>query len=209
MLQIEKSIQKLRKSVKDMTELVLKMSETVNNAIHRNKGDLEIIFEHDKHLDILEKETDMQAVELLALINPRATDLRFVFSVIKLDVDLERIGDECKNVARELRSVEPPFPEELGKLSGIVHNMLEDVFKALITSDSHLAREVVIRDDEADKVEYAILKKYSNSIGLCFAAKALERMADHATNIAEKVVFTVEGVDIRHENSMQTRHPKE
>jgi phosphate transport system protein len=134
-----------------------------------------------------------------------ASDLRFVFSVVKLNSDLERIGDECKNVAKELKHLESPIPEDLKVLSDKVYEMVKDSIKALLNQDSTLAKEIILRDDEVDELEYSIQKKYANSIGIAFAAKALERIADHTTNISENVIFATEGIDIRHENSIMNR----
>ncbi|MDH4200968.1 MAG: phosphate signaling complex protein PhoU [Spirochaetia bacterium] len=206
MLKIEKSVQELRQTLQEMTEIASSMVDTIRKSIHaENFESLEYVFKQDRYIDSLEKQIDQQAVALLALINPMASDLRFVFSVIKLNADLERIGDECKNVAKELKNLKPPIPVELKELSEKVYEMVIDAVKALLNQDSALSKEIILKDDEVDKLEYLILQKYSDSIRLAFAAKALERIADHTTNIAENVIFATEGIDIRHENSIMKR----
>ena len=206
MLKIEKSVLELRNTLKEMTEIVITTVDSIRNCIKKENFDtLEFVFQQDRHIDNLEKQLDQQAVALLALINPMASDLRFVFSVIKLNSDLERIGDECKNVAKELKHLKPPIPDELKVLSDKVYEMVKDAVKALLHQDSALAKEIILKDDEVDELEYAIQQKYQNSIGIAFAAKALERIADHTTNISENVVFATEGIDIRHENSIMNR----
>lgn len=206
MLRIEESFRKLRENLQRMTDIVREMLDIIEKAIVKEDfSKLDQIFDKDALLDELEIEMDNNAVQLLALINPVATDLRFVFSVIKLNVDLERIGDECKNAAKELRSVEKPLPEEIKTLARKVPEMVFAGFQALINQDAALARKIILMDDEIDKLEYEIIQKYSSSIGLAFAAKALERIADHTTNIAENVVYVTEGVDIRHENTIMKR----
>ena len=206
MLKIEKSVQELRKTLKEMTDIVIHMVNEIRSSIEKeNFHPLEYIFQQDKILDELEKKIDQQAVSLLALINPMASDLRFVFSVIKLNADLERIGDECKNVAKELKNLKPPIPDEIKKMSNLVHEMASKSINALLTQNSSMSKEIILNDDEVDQLEYLIQQKYPNSIGLAFAAKALERIADHTTNIAENVIYATEGIDIRHENSIMNR----
>ena len=209
MLHVEKSIQQLRIILGKMADGVEEMVALIEKSINEEDiSQMDSIFEKDKYLDELEKEMDQEAVALLALINPMATDLRFVFSVVKLNVDLERIGDECKNVAKELRNVSPPLPEEIKVMAQKVRNMVHNAFDALLNQDSKLARKIVLMDDEVDTLEYEIINKYAQTLGIAFAAKALERIADHTTNIAENVVYVIEGVDIRHENSIMNRLEK-
>jgi phosphate transport system protein len=209
MLKIERSVQELRKTLKEMTDTIIKMVEVIKDSIHKeNFEGLDFIFQQDKNIDALEKQIDQQAVALLALINPMASDLRFVFSVIKLNADLERIGDECKNVAKELKNNHHEVPDELKKMADKVHIMVTSAIYALINQDSAKSKEVILNDDEVDELEYNIQKKYPGSMDLLFAAKALERIADHTTNIAENVVYATEGIDIRHENSIMKRLKK-
>lgn len=209
MLKVEKSVLELRQTLEEMTEIVISTVGSISTSLNKeNFENLEFVFQQDRHIDSLEKKIDQQAVALLALINPMASDLRFVFSVIKLNSDLERIGDECKNVAKELKNLQAPIPDELKILSGKVYEMVKDSIKALLNQDSALAKEIILKDDEVDELEYFIQKKYTNSIGIAFAAKALERIADHTTNISENVIFATEGIDIRHENSIMNRLKK-
>jgi len=206
MLRIEKSVQDLRNTLEKMSNLVIDMVRHIKTSLdNENLSELEFIFKQDARLDTLEKELDGQAVALLALINPMASDLRFVFSVIKLNADLERMGDECKNVAKEMQNLQFPLPEEIKNLAAMVYAMVTDAMKALLNQDPKLSREIVIRDDEVDKLEYEILQKFPNRVALAFVAKALERISDHTTNIAENVVFATEGKDIRHENTIMNR----
>jgi len=208
MLIVEKALKELRTSLSSMTEVVLDMLELVKNSLeHERINDLEVVFKQDKHLDQLEKSLDRQCMELLALINPHASDLRFVFSVIKVNVDLERMGDECKNVAREMKNYSEKVPPEMKELANMVLETAKLTFKALKTNDSKLAKDIILDDDKIDTLEYNILKKYPQ-IGTSFTAKALERIADHATNVAESIIYSVEGIDVRHENSIQQRMVK-
>jgi phosphate transport system protein len=205
MLIIERAIKQLRENLQAMTEVVLDMLELVNTALEReNLIDLELVFKQDKHLDQLEKSLDRQCMELLALINPHASDLRFVFSVIKTNVDLERMGDEMKNVAREMKNSGDKVPPELKELVRMVTATAQKAFRALANSDSKVAMEIILDDDKIDTLEYNIVQKYPQ-LGISLTAKALERIADHATNIAENIIYSVEGIDVRHENSIRQR----
>ncbi len=208
MLIIEKSLRELRDNLQSMTEVVLDMLELVKNSLEQEKiNELEVVFKQDKHLDQLEKSLDRQCMELLALINPHASDLRFVFSVIKVNVDLERMGDECKNVAREMKDHSDKVPPEMKALAKLVYETGQNTFKALATMDSKWAKNLILDDDNIDKLEYEILQKYPQ-IGISFTAKALERIADHATNVCESIIYAVEGIDVRHENTIRQRMTK-
>ncbi|MCS6971793.1 MAG: phosphate signaling complex protein PhoU [Turneriella sp.] len=204
MLIIERAIRQLRDNLHAMTEVVLEMLELVVGALEKgDTAELETIFKQDKHLDQLEKSLDRQCMELLALINPHASDLRFVFSVIKTNVDLERMGDEMKNVAREIKNT-TEIPPELKELSRQVYATAKKAFRALAESDAKSSMEIILDDDKIDTLEYNIIQKYPQ-LGISLTAKALERIADHATNIAENIIYTVEGIDVRHENTIRQR----
>ena len=208
MLIIEKALKQLRENLNSMTEVVVDMLELVKSSLEQEKiNDLEVVFKQDKHLDQLEKSLARQCMELLALINPHASDLRFVFSVIKTNIDLERMGDECKNVAREMKSAGDKVPPEMKQLALMVVDTAKKTFKALANSDSKLAMEIILDDDKIDTMEYNIVQKYPQ-LGISLTAKALERIADHATNIAENIIYSVEGIDVRHENTIKQRMGK-
>lgn len=198
MLHIEKSINELRQSLKKMTGQTLEMMKQIRSSITENSSAFENIRALDTEIDRLEKETDQKAVELLALINPRASDLRFVFSVIKVTVDLERIGDECKNLTYELPTITLPYSQNLQKLAAETGQLVEKAVESLLSNDAALAREIIQSDDLIDNLEKSIQKECSDSPGYILSARALERIGDHCMNIAENVIFTVEGVDIRH-----------
>lgn len=205
MLIIEKALKQLRENLQAMTEVVIDMLELVLAALEKeNFDDLELVFKQDKHLDQLEKSLDRQCMELLALINPHASDLRFVFSVIKTNVDLERMGDEMKNVAREMKNAGATVPPEMKELVRMVCSTSKKTFRALASSDSKMAMEIILEDDAIDTMEYNIVQKYPQ-LGISLTAKALERIADHATNIAENIIYSVEGIDVRHENTIRQR----
>jgi phosphate transport system protein len=171
--------------------------------------------EADRRIDADEMEIDELAVRILALRQPAARDLRFLVFALKVVTDLERIGDEAANMAeRAAQLTAGGFPvsalqpqlQEMATLTGELVRMALDAF---VKGDEELARTVRRRDDEVDELygsirraclEYVRAHPDRVSAAMCIAStsKYLERMADHATNIAEMVVFVTSGEDVRH-----------
>ncbi len=156
---------------------------------------------------------DNMCLEILARLSPVAADLRLILSIIKINTDLERMGDQAMNISYNTehylddKSVELSL--ELPKMSVLVKAMVRDALDAFMTGDIKLAQEVLTRDDAVDKIKNNSLKlmvpfmqnnpsKIEAALDLILIARNLERMGDHATNIAEDVIFTYTGVDVRH-----------
>ena len=114
----------------------------------------------------------------------------------------------CKqNIEDSLSLLEEESDEEMKELAKLVYETGQNTFKALATMDSKWAKNLILDDDNIDKLEYEILQKYPQ-IGISFTAKALERIADHATNVCESIIYAVEGIDVRHENTIRQRMTK-
>lgn len=169
--------------------------------------------EGDKRIDALEVEVDERVVELIALHQPMASDLRRIFTTLKISNDIERVGDHAHNIAKAARRVatHPPLPEIplLPELAVLSQRMLRDSLVSFGTRNATLAREICLRDDRVDdmrksvhEVLVSIMAAEPNRIGPALeyirVAQQLERIADLSTNIAEDVVFLVEGVSIKH-----------
>ncbi len=167
----------------------------------------------DGQVDQLELDIDDACLHVLARRQPVASDLRFVTTALKVVTDLERIGDLASNICErviELRAVEPPIgSDSIGKMADITRNMLRDALDAFVAGDAHKAQQVVERDHLVDQLYAdmfpALIKRMTTQPEICdqamrvlSIAKHLERIADHATNLAEMVVFMVEGEDVRH-----------
>jgi phosphate transport system protein len=167
----------------------------------------------DTAVNDLEVEIDDQCLTLLALQHPVASDLRAVRSILKANTDLERIGDQAVNIAQAAMNLTqrttPKPPPEIERLAQLALAMLHDALGAFASRDPALARSVLERDDEADHTRDAILRSLvatmtanaaavEGALALIVVTRSLERIADHATNIAEDLVFLVEGRDIRH-----------
>jgi len=168
----------------------------------------------DEVIDRLELEVDERALELLALQQPIARDLRQVMAALKIANDLERVGDHAVKICHATSSLAgyPPLQElpELGEMVRAARRMLADALRAYTARDPRLAREVRARDDRVDELRNVIhrilvarmledSRRVNPALELFIVIQSIERVADLATNIAEETVFLVEGTVIRHE----------
>lgn len=168
----------------------------------------------DAEIDAAEVEVEEEALKILALHQPVAMDLRFLTTVLKINNDLERIGDLAANIAKRARKIakQPvlPMPEELHQMAASSRDMVRDSLTAFVNLDSDKAREVCKADDEVDKlckrvfafVEDQVRKNPDHTgyyLNMLTASRNLERIADHATNIAEDIIYLVEGQIVRHQ----------
>ena len=160
-----------------------------------------------------EREVDEFAVDLLAMQQPMAIDLRFILAVIKINADLERVGDQAVNIAqRVMNMIEMPpteLPVDIPAMATKVRKMVRDALQSFIEGDTDLARRVLEADDEVDRMNKEAFANLSicmqtkpdsavQALDALSIARNLERVADHATNIAEDVIFWVRGADVRH-----------
>ncbi|MGE0352688.1 MAG: phosphate signaling complex protein PhoU [Gemmatimonadales bacterium] len=167
----------------------------------------------DRVIDNMEMEIEEQCINLLALQQPMARDLRMLTSALKIANDLERVGDHAVNIAQSaerLSHVRPIAPEpELVEMARLTREMLSDALEAFIRGDAVAAREICIRDDKVDALHRSVFRillthmmEDPHTIGtgmeLFLVSRNLERVADLATNVAEDVVFLVEGKSIKH-----------
>ena len=173
-------------------------------------GDLLVM---EEEVNALQVEIDEQCTRLLALQHPVAHDLRLIIAVMKITSDLERIADQSISLVKHARRL-CEFPDvkpltDIPKMAEMVQAMVVDTLKALAANDAVQAREILIRDDEVDAFKEQIIQNlikymvvYPNAVKACLqlvlAARNLERIADHATNIAEDIVYIVECKDVRH-----------
>jgi phosphate transport system protein len=161
----------------------------------------------------MEIQIDELATSLLARVQPMATDLRFITAAIKINNDLERMGDISVNIVRRtLALMREPLPKELvdiPHMATLAQSMIRKSLDAFVKKDAELARSILTSDDVIDQLRdsvyeelIALMEQDSSTVRQCvnlmFVARALERLADHATNIAEDVLFLVEGVEVRH-----------
>ena len=198
-------------SMSGLAETMVKLA--VEALLERDEVKARQVIEKDNAIDELELEIDDAAIQLLALQQPMARDLRFITSATKIANDLERVGDHAVNIAEALRYLlqASPFPvlPELEEMARIATDMLSEALNAFIHGDSSLARSVVKLDDRVDEMHdnnFRILlthmmedpRKITAGMDLLLVSGNLERIADLATNVAEEVVFFVEGRTIKH-----------
>jgi len=160
-----------------------------------------------------EREVDEFAIDLLAMQQPMAVDLRFILAVIKINADLERMGDQAVNIAQRVQHmIEYPaseLPVDIPAMAARVRAMIRDALRSFIEGDTELAKHVLEADDAIDDMNheaFATLSGHMQShpdgavqaLDALSIARNLERVADHATNIAEDVIFWVRGADVRH-----------
>jgi len=214
----------LRHFTADLEELngkLLEMAGLVESAISRSVRSLvvqdkelaEQVIRDEPKINRMEMEIDGMATRLLALRQPVAKDLRFLTSALKINTDLERIGDLAQHIAeRSISLMHHPLVRpmvDIPTMASLVQSMLLKCLDAFVNGDEALARSVLLADDEVDRLRDAV---YSDllatmqrdpgivpaAVDLIFVARNLERIGDHATNIAEDVVFLIKGVDVRH-----------
>ncbi|UCD11434.1 MAG: phosphate signaling complex protein PhoU [Nitrospinaceae bacterium] len=180
------------------------------------------VIDHDIEIDQSEVDVEEECLKILALHQPVANDLRLIIAILKINNDLERIADLSVNIAERAvylatqDKIDMPF--DFPGMADRVQSMLKHSLDALVNADSALARDVCAADDEVDdmnrevygRVEAAILEnpgQLNRLINLLSASRYLERAADHATNIAEDVIYLVEGVIIRHQGPDSDKPP--
>jgi len=176
------------------------------------------VIEGDAAVNLLQIEIDDRCLKMLALQQPMATDLRLITSAMKMGADLERIGDQAVNIAENaLRLLEtPPLRPviDIAEMSEIAQKMTRDALDAFVRRDAALAREVLLRDDRVDDLKDRVFRvllthmmadpgTIERALGLILISRNIERIADHATNIAEDVIFLVEAKDVRHHHSAE------
>ena len=212
--QLDQDIKQIRQQLLTMGAAVEAMvADAVRSVATRDCELASQVVHRDRQVDEYEKQIDEQCLSTLARQQPTAIDLRFLVSVMNIVNDLERTGDSAKNIARsacELNEAPaPPLRAELEKLARNAREMVGHSLDAFIHRDTDLARRTWSRDDEVDQhyeaISRSLLAKVNGSgqgTGDTFhellVAQNLERVADHATNICESVIFYVEATDIRH-----------
>lgn len=171
------------------------------------------VLKKEENINLLDIEIDELCLKLLALRQPMATDLRFITSAMKIASDLERIGDQSVNIAeRSLELINFPLLKpliDIPRMANLAQNMVKDAINAFINRDDKLARSVCQRDDEVDSLNDQIFRELltymmqdpstiRRAVDLILVGRHLERIADHATNIGEDVIYYVKGKTIKH-----------
>lgn len=212
---------RFHRSLDDLKEKLLVMAGMAEQAIQRaveayRVRDLSICDLVDRGelaINRFEREIDQMALDLLAMEQPMAIDLRFVLAVIKINADLERVGDSACTVSDRVRDLQniasAEIPVDLPRMGSLATAMIRKSIQSFIEADADMAESVLSMDDNVDKLNSSahqtLLALMKDKPGLApqalnalMISRALERVADHATNIAEDVIFWVRGADVRH-----------
>jgi len=181
--------------------------------IDRDLARCHLVLEGETQINAVEREIDEQAFDLLAMQQPMAVDLRFILAVTKINSDLERVGDQAVNIAeRVMDMVELPqvdLPVDIPRMAAAVSAMVRRALESFIEGKAELAQAVLEMDNVVDRMRdeafIALVKEMNENpsstrqaLDTLLVARNLERVADHATNIAEDVIFWVRGADVRH-----------
>ena len=207
----------LRTKLLEMSSLVeMNILRSIRAVVDRDRGAAAEVIENEGRINAIELEIDALAIELLALHQPMATSLRFIVAALKINTDLERMGDLALNIAKSALALidtpAAPAVVDIPYIAGLVQTMVRKSIDSFVAQDPDLAREVVASDDAVDELRTACYKTLTAcmaddranikpALSLLTVVRTLERLADHATNIAEDVVFYVQGIDVRHAGS--------
>ena len=207
--------------LQQLKEKLLKMGSLVEDAIknsvvalvERDNALAVKVIDGDRLVNTLDVEIDEDSIRLIALRQPMASDLRFITMAMKITTDMERMGDLAVNIAeRALELNYAPILKpyiDIPRMREIAQGMTRDALDAFVRRDSRLATDVIMRDDQVDLLKHDVLQELAmfmvkdpatvtRAMRVSFVAQYLERIADHATNIAEMVIYLVEGKIIRH-----------
>ncbi len=204
-----------------LKEMLLKMAalveaairDSVQSLVERDSDLARRVIEEDRKINTYDVHIDEEGVRLLALKQPMGKDLRFITTAMKITTDLERIADNAVNIAERalelnLEPILKPYID-IPRMSRIAQGMVRDTINAFVNEDVKLAKDVIMRDDSVDDLNEQVWNELvlimtrdsstvSRAVKISYVSKYLERIADHATNIAEEVIYMVEGKIIRH-----------
>lgn len=222
----------LDNNLRELKEQLLGMAGNVERAIalateallEWNPAKIAPVFEVEKKINRAHLEVDDGCVKLLALHHPLAADLRLIVATLKINTDLERMGDQAVNIAhnaeRYLKHAPMKPLVDLPIMSQEVRAMVRDSLDAFVTRSEKVARQILVRDDSVDALKNKIFRDVldhlkqvpgdiEQGLNLILISRNLERIGDHATNIAEDVIFAISGEDIRHSPRLESSTAKE
>jgi phosphate transport system protein len=221
---------RFHRSLDDLKEKLLVMAGMAEQAIQRaveayRVRDLSICDLVDRGelaINRYEREIDQMALDLLAMEQPMAVDLRFILAVIKINADIERVGDSANSISDRVRELQAfpvaEIPIDIPRMASLAEAMVRKALQSFIEADAGIAESVLSMDDTVDRMNEAsyftvlnVMKSEPHlapqALNALVISRILERVADHATNIAEDVIFWVRGADVRH--NMLDTEPKQ
>ena len=212
---------KFQQKLDELKERLLVMAGLVEQAIQRateaySSRDMdlcELVALSEPAINRMEHEIDQLALDLLAMEQPMAVDLRFILAVIRINADLERVGDQAVNIANRVKDLGTmsgqDLPVDIPKLAQLATAMIRKALQSFIEADTEMAQSVLLLDDQVDELNRDAFRtlggliqehpeRTPEALNALVISRNLERVGDHATNIAEDVIFWVSGADVRH-----------
>jgi phosphate transport system protein len=212
---------KFQQKLDELKERLLIMAGLAEQAIQRateaySSRDMdlcELVSLSEPAINRMEHEIDQLALDLLAMEQPMAVDLRFILAVIRINADLERVGDQAVNIANRVKDLGTmagqDLPVDIPKLAQLATAMIRKALQSFIEADTEMAQSVLLLDDQVDELNRDAFRtlggliqehpeRTPEALNALVISRNLERVGDHATNIAEDVIFWVSGADVRH-----------
>jgi phosphate transport system protein len=216
---------RFHKSLDDLKEKLLVVAGMAEQSIQRaveayrtrDVSICDLVDRSELAINRMEREIDQMALDLLAMEQPMAIDLRFILAVIKINADVERVGDSAVNIIERVRDLQAypvvDLPIDIPRMADLAAGMVRKALQSFIEADAKVAASVLSMDDNVDKmnetIHFALLnvmrgqpQHTPQALNALVIARSLERVGDHATNIAEDVIFWVQGFDVRHHMSV-------
>ena len=219
----DKELDELKKKLIHMAALAETMiDKTVSELVRREEQLARKVPEYEEELNRLQMEIDEEAMRLLATRQPVASDLRFIVAATKINGDLERIGDLAINITENVHVLAQQAPLkpliDIPRMADLARRMVRESLEAFVGDDVLLAQSVIMTDDQVDALKNQILRELltymmadpraiERGLALILVSRHLERIADHATNIAEDVIYMIQGRDVRHPRTPKERPP--
>ena len=215
---------RFQQGLDDLKEKLLRMGGLAEQAIERateayrtrDARYCQMVLTNEALINQAEREIDELALDLLAMQQPMAVDLRFILAVVKINADLERVGDQAVNIAQRVLDLvsepEVQLPVDIPRMANSVTTMVQRALESFLDGNAEVAEAVLHMDSVVDRMKdeafVVLVQKMTNdphttraALNVLLIARNLERIADHATNIAEDVIFWVRGADVRHGGS--------
>jgi len=215
----DEELETLRSHLVKMADLAVEqLRKAIKSLVDQDRQLGKEVLIMDDELDRMEVELDEEAIRYMTLRGPVASDLRMALVGMKASHDLERVGDEATNIARRARTLAHMQPlaeyKDIPKMAELAISMLRDAITSFLEGDKELAYEICRRDQEVDDMDKMLYKELSGyiakspetttvAIELMFICRSIERAADHATNIAEEVIFLLGGEIVRHTDEVK------
>lgn len=219
---------KFQQGLDELKQRLLEMGGMAESAVEmasgsylrRDPGLCEKVFAREKEINAFERRIDELALDLLAMQQPMAVDLRFVVAVLKINADLERVGDQAVNIAQRtldlLKGPQIEIPVDVARMAGTVSTMVRRALESFLSARAEVAEAVLEMDNIVDRMKdeafITLVSRMKSDpantqpyLDALLITRNLERVADHATNIAEDVIFWVRGADVRHGAQLELR----